>query len=165
MTPPIFYETQRFRQVWIWAILLGVTGIAVGTMSYQLLNNPKTNIAELIIPVGILVFVNGIFFSMRLTTRLNASSLTFTYFPFLRKKVYPFSELVSMELIAYNGLLEYGGWGIKWNGDCWSYTTGGTHGILVKTKDKKFLLGTQNPEQASEAIVYFMEIKSSSHGL
>ena len=165
MTPPIFYETQRFRQVWIWAILLGITGIAVGTMGYQLLNNPETNIAELIIPVGILVFVNGIFFSMRLTTRLDASSLTFTYFPFLRKKVYPFSELVSMELIAYNGLLEYGGWGIKWNGDCWSYTTGGTHGILVKTKDKKFLLGTQNPEKAREAIVYFMEIKSSSHGL
>ena len=165
MTPPIYKETQQIRQVWIWAILLTVTGIAGGTMIYQLINDTQTSLGELILPVGVLVFVNGLFFSMRLTTRLDASSLTFTYFPFLRKKVYPFSELVSMELIAYNGLLEYGGWGIKWNGDCWSYTTGGTHGILVKTKDKKFLLGTQNPEKAREAIVYFMEIKSSSHGL
>ena len=165
MTPPIFNETQRFRQIWIWVILLGVTALALGTMVNQLLNDPQTRLGELIIPVGVLFFVNGLFFSMRLTTRLDEYSLTFTYFPFLRKKVYPLSELVSMELIAYNGLLEYGGWGIKWNGDCWSYTTGGTHGILVKTKDKKFLLGTQNPEKAREAIEYFIEIKSSTYGI
>jgi hypothetical protein len=165
MSSPIFNETQRFRQVWIWAILLCITAIAVGTMIYQLLNDPETNLGELIIPVGILVFVNGLFFSMRLTTRMDASSLTFSYSPFLIQRKYDWVKIESMDLIAYNGLLEYGGWGIKWNGDCWSYTTGGTHGILVKTKDKKFLLGTQNPEKAREAIVYFMEIKSSSHGL
>lgn len=165
MSSPIFNETQRFRQVWIWAILLCITAIAVGTMIHQLLNDPETNLGELIIPVGILVFVNGLFFSMRLTTRMDASSLTFSYFPFLIQRKYDWVKIESMELISYNGLLEYGGWGIKWNGDCWSYTTGGTHGILVKTKDKKFLLGTQNPEKAREAIVYFMEIKSSSHGL
>ena len=161
MTPPIYKETQQIRQVWIWAILLTVTGIAGGTMIYQLINDTQTSLGELILPVGVLVFVNGLFFSMRLTTRLDASSLTFTYFPFLRKKVYPLSELASMELIAYNGLLEYGGWGIKWNGDCWSYTTGGTHGILVKTKDKKFLLGTQKPEEVKKAIDHF---NTSIHG-
>ena len=161
MTPPIYKETQQIRQIWIWAILLTVTGFAGGTMIYQLINDTQTSLGELILPVGVLVFVNGLFFSMRLTTRLDASSLTFTYFPFLRKKVYPLSELASMELIAYNGLLEYGGWGIKWNGDCWSYTTGGTHGILVKTKDKKFLLGTQKPEEVKKAIDHF---NTSIHG-
>ena len=161
MTPPIFYETQRFRQVWIWTILLGITGIVGGAMTYQLINDPQTSLGELIFPVGLLLFINGLFFSMRLTTRLDASSLTFTYYPFLRKKVYPLSELASMELIDYNGLLEYGGWGIKWNGDCWSYTTGGTHGILVKTKDKKFLLGTQKPEEIKRAIDHF---NTSIHG-
>lgn len=161
MTTPIFNETQRFRQVWIWTILLGITGIVGGSMTYQLINDPQTSLGELIFPVGLLLFINGLFFSMRLTTRLDASSLTFTYFPFLRKKVYPLSEMVSMELIAYNGLLEYGGWGIKWNGDCWSYTTGGTHGILIKTKDKKFLLGTQKPEEVKKAIDHF---NTSIHG-
>lgn len=164
MTPPIYTETQQFRQVWIWAILLTVTGIAGGTMGYQLLNDTQTSLGELIIPVGVLVFVNGLFFSMQLTTRMDASSLTFSYFPFLIQRKYDWKEIESMELIAYNGLIEYGGWGIKWNGDCWSYTTGGTHGIIIKTKDKKFLLGTQNPEKVREAIVHFMKIKSGSHG-
>lgn len=161
MATPIFTETQRFRQAWIWAILLGVTALVVGTMVNKLLNDPQVTPIELVFPVVLVLFINGLFFSIRLTTRLDATSLTFTYFPFLRKKVYPLSELVSLELIAYNGLLEYGGWGIKWNGDCWSYTTGGNHGILVKTKDKKFLLGTQKPEEVKKAIDHF---NTSIHG-
>jgi hypothetical protein len=67
-----------------------------------------------------------------------------------------------MELIEYNGLWEYGGWGIKWNGDSWSYTTGGKWGILVKTQDKKFLIGTQKPEEAKQAIAQFLAFKSAS---
>ncbi len=161
MTTPIFNETQRFRQVWIWTILLVITGIAVGTMIYQLINDTQTSLGELIIPVGILVFVNGLFFSMHLTTRFDSESISYSYFPFLGQRKYNWKEIESMELIAYNGLLEYGGWGIKWNGDCWSYTTGGTHGILIKTKDKKFLLGTQNPTEVKKVIDHF---NTSTHG-
>lgn len=160
MTEVLFEETQRFRQIWLWAILLGVTGIAGGTMGYQQLHDPQTSNGELLIPVGIFVFVNGLFFSMRLTTQMDASSLTFGYFPFLIHRKYDKIEIESMELVEYNGLIDYGGWGIKWNGDCWSYTTGGTHGILIKTKDKKFLLGTQKPEEAKQAIAQFNEQKS-----
>ena len=161
MAKLIFNETQRFRQVWIWAILLGITGIVGGAMTYQLINDPQTSLGELIFPVGLLLFINGLFFSMRLTTRFDSSSLTFSYFPFLIQRKYKWMEIESMEFIEYNGLIEYGGWGIKWNGDCWSYTTGGTHGILIKTKDKKFLLGTQKPEEAKQAIAQFNEQKSS----
>lgn len=164
MATPIYTETQRFRQAWIWAILLGVTALVMGTMVNKLLNDPQVTPIELVFPVVLVLFINGLFFSIRLTTRLDASSLTFSYFPFLTHRKYDWTKIESMELIKYNGLLEYGGWGIKWNGDYWSYTTGGNHGILVKTKDKKFLLGTQNPEKAREAIVYFMEIKPSSNG-
>ena len=160
MTTRIFNETQRFRQIWLWAILLGVTGLAGGTIAYQQLSGPQASPWELIFPAAILFVVNALFYSLRLSTQIDQSSLSFSYFPFLRKRVYRFEELESMELIAYNGLLEYGGWGIKWNGDCWSYTTGGTHGILVKTKDKKFLLGTQKPEEAKQAIAKFNEQRS-----
>lgn len=155
MTLPVFNETQRFRQIWIWIILLAVTSIAGVTMGYQLLRNPQVSIGELILPFGILLFVNGLFLSMRLNTRIGPSSLTFTYYPFLFKRTYKWEEIESMELIEYNGLLDYGGWGIKWNGDHWSNTTGGTHGILIKTKDKKFLLGTQQPTEVKKVIDHF----------
>ena len=64
-----------------------------------------------------------------------------------------------MELVEYNGLWEYGGWGIKWNGDTWSYTIGGKWGVMVKTADKKFLLGTQKPEEVRQVIAEFKAFK------
>lgn len=155
MTPPIYTETQRFRQVWIWAILLTVTGIAGATMGYQLLKDPQASLAELILPIGILLFVNVLFLSMRLTTRFDSESISYSYFPFLGQRKYNWKEIESIELIEYKALADYGGWGIKWNGDNWSYTTGGTHGILIKTKDKKFLLGTQHPTEVKKVIDHF----------
>ncbi|MCM0060470.1 MAG: hypothetical protein NBV57_06395 [Algoriphagus sp.] len=160
MTPLIFNETQRFRQVWIWAILLGVTGIASGTMGYQLLNDPQTSLGELLIPAGVLIFVNGLFFFMRLTTRFDSESISYSYFPFLSQRKYNWKEIESIELIEYKALADYGGWGIKWNGANWSYTTGGAQGIFIKTKGKKFLLGTQKPKEVKKIIDHF---NSSTH--
>ena len=88
MATPIYNETQRFRQIWIWAILLGVTALVVGSMVNKLLNDPQATLVELIFPVVLLLLINGLFFSMRLTTRIDASSLTFSYFPFLSQRKY-----------------------------------------------------------------------------
>jgi hypothetical protein len=118
----------------------------------------------IVFPIGILALVNILLFKMELKTRIDQDSLSFRYFPFIKERKYRFEEIDSMDLIEYNGLLEYGGWGIKWNFDSWSYTTGGKHGILVKTKKKKFLLGTQKPAEAQKAIDQFNEFKSQSNG-
>ena len=84
-----------------------------------------------------------------------SESISYSYFPFLGQRKYNWKEIESIELIEYKALADYGGWGIKWNGDNWSYTTGGTHGILIKTKDKKFLLGTQHPTEVKKVIDHF----------
>jgi len=164
MASPIYTETQQFRQIWIWLILLGVTALVVGAMVNKLLNDPLASPVELLFPVVLLLFINGLFFSMQLTTRIDSIALSFCYFPFLINRKYSWEEIESLTVITYNGLTEYGGWGIKWNGECWSYTMGGKWGILVQTSSKKFLLGTQNPEKVREVISYFLETKTSLHG-
>lgn len=164
MASPIYNETQQFRQIWIWVILIGVTAFTGGTLVTKLLNDVEFTLGELIFPIGLLLAINGLFFSMRLTTRIDQSALSFSYSPFLIHRKFTWEEIESLTVISYNGLTEYGGWGIKWNGECWSYTTGGKWGILVQTSTKKFLLGTQNPEKVNEVISYFMEVKTKVHG-
>ncbi len=110
------------------------------------------------------VLVNTLVISLKLKIRIDSNSLSYSYFPFIKTRTYHFEEIESMELIEYNGLMDYGGWGIKWNLDSWSYTTGGKHGIMVKTNKKKFLLGTQMPFEAQKAIDQFTEFKFQSHG-
>ena len=161
MAKIVFQETQRFRQIWIWAILLGVTGISLGSIFFMGRDAPL-DFSDITFPTGMLLLLNLLFLSFKLSTRIVVDRISYRFFPFTRWRSYRFEAIDSMDLVEYNGLWEYGGWGIKWNGDSWSYTTGGKWGILVKTQGKKFLLGTQKPDEAKQAIAQFLAFKSAS---
>ena len=160
MTQVIFQETQRFRQIWIWALILGISGVSLSSLFF-LEDKPPLNFGDLAFPIGMILLLNILFLSFTLTTRIEGDSLSYRFFPFTRWRTFRFEEIETMELVEYNGLWEYGGWGIKWNGDSWSYTTGGKWGILVKTTNKKFLLGTQKPESVRQVIAEFKTRKSA----
>lgn len=155
-----FKETQRFNQLWIWIPLVLIAGIVLfSTFSLE-----EVEYSDLLIPMGIIGLVFLLFLSLTLITRIDSESLSFSYFPFVKNRKYNFREIESMELKEYMSLWEYGGWGIRYNFDSWAYNTGGRFGVLVKTKDKKFLLGTHKPEEAKKAIAVFQEYKSRNHG-
>ncbi len=161
MTAVIFQETQRFRQIWIWALILGISGFSISSL-FLLEDKAPLTFGDLAFPIGMILLLNTLFLSFTLTTRIEANALSYRFFPFTRWRTFRFEEIETLELVEYNGLWEYGGWGIKWNGDSWSYTTGGKWGLLVKTKDKKFLIGTQKPEEAKQAIAQFLAFNSAS---
>ena len=158
MTKVIFQETQRFRQIWIWALILGISGFSISSL-FLLEDKAPLSFVDLVFPLGMILLLNVLFLSFTLSTRIEADSLSYRFFPFTRWRTFRFKEIEALDLIEYNGLWEYGGWGIKWNGDTWSYTTGGKWGIIVKTTNKKFLLGTQKPEEVREVIDRFKAFK------
>ena len=158
MTQVIFQETQRSRQIWIWALILGISGFSISSL-FLLEDKAPLSFVDLAFPIGMILLLNVLFLSFTLSTRIEADSLSYRFFPFTRWRTFRFKEIEALDLIEYNGLWEYGGWGIKWNGDTWSYTTGGKWGIIVKTTDKKFLLGTQNPEEVRQVIDRFKAFK------
>ncbi|MCE2777433.1 MAG: hypothetical protein LW824_07355 [Algoriphagus sp.] len=160
MTQVLFQETQRFRQIWIWALILGISGVSLSSLFF-LEDKPPLNFGDIAFPIGMILLLNILFLSFTLTTRIEGDSLSYRFFPFTRWRTFRFEEIETLDLVEYNGLWEYGGWGIKWNGDSWSYTTGGKWGILVKTTNKKFLLGTQKPEQVRQVIDGFKTRKSA----
>jgi len=159
MAQYIFKETQRFTQLWIWAILLIVTGITV----YGIITQPFEG-WEAVLPLVIIGLVITLFINMKLETRIDENSLTFSFFPLIGKRKYWLDQIESLELIEYNSLVKFGGWGIRYNLDMWGYNVGGKHGLIVTLKDKKFLLGTQKPVEMQKAIDHFRNIKSGNHG-
>ena len=162
MTPVNFQETQRFRQFWIWALILGISGFSISSL-FLLEDKEPLTLGDLAFPLGMILLLNILFLSFTLTTRIEANSLSYRFFPFTRWRTFRFEEIEALDLIEYNGLWEYGGWGIKWNGDTWSYTTGGKWGIIIKTTNKKFLLGTQKPEEVRQVINEFKARKSAQN--
>ena len=162
MAQDIFQETQRFRQIWIWALILGISGFSISSL-FLLEDKAPLTFGDLAFPIGMILLLNILFLSFTLTTRIEANALSYRFFPFTRWRTFRFEEIETLELVEYNGLWEYGGWGIKWNGDTWSYTTGGKWGVIVKTTDKKFLLGTQQPEQIRQVIAEFKARNSAQN--
>lgn len=154
----IFKETQRFNHFWIWGILILVTAMTVYGMISQPIEDWKA-----IIPIIILGLVILLFASMQLKTRIDENGLTFSFSPFIGQRKYSLGEIQNLELIEYNSLLKFGGWGIRYNFDMWAYNVGGKHGLIVSLKNKKFLIGTQKPEEIKKAIEQFNELKSGNH--
>jgi hypothetical protein len=159
MASYVFKETQRFNQPWIWGILTLVTGITL----YGMISQPIEG-WEAVIPIIILGLVILFFAIMHLKTRIDESGLTFGFFPLIGKRKYSINQIQNLELIEYNSLLKFGGWGIRYNFDMWAYNVGGKHGLIVTLKNKKFLIGTQKPEEMKKAIEQFNVLKFERHG-
>jgi hypothetical protein len=156
----IFKETQKFNKLWIWLLLAFVAGIVF----YSSFSLEEVRYTDILIPLGIVGLVFVLFLSLTLKTTIDYQSLSFSYFPFIRKRKYGFEEIESLVLKEYNSLWKYGGWGIRYNFDSWAYNTGGRFGFMVKTKEKKFLIGTHKPEEAKKAIELFIAYKTQNYG-
>ncbi|MCD4745456.1 MAG: DUF6141 family protein [Bacteroidales bacterium] len=156
-----FNEVQKFRQKWLWVILLIIFGIwAYGFIQQIILkipfgNNPASDITYVligIIPVGFLI----LFIRLRLITEINKDGIYFKLSPlqFKFKKITP-DEIKDYEIRKYNAIKEYGGWGIRYGFKKrgMAYNVSGNTGMQLELKNgKKILIGTQKPDELKKAI-------------
>jgi hypothetical protein len=155
----VFKETQRFTQWWIWIILISVLVI----VTFGFVTESSGGWSDFL-GLAITFLVITLFLTMELNTRIDASGLTFSFFPFIRKRHFAIREIQKLELIEYNSLLRFGGWGIRYNLDMWAYNVGGRYGLIVHLKNRRFLVGTRRPQEMQKAINQFNELNTQNHG-
>ena len=139
---PHFREVQRFRQLWIWVLLGGVSllMIAFGPISW-----------------GGLVVVGAVamlLYSLRLETEVRADGIYLKMWPLHRSvRRIPWSEIERYESTQYSPLQEFGGWGIRWTPGKLAYNVSGDRGIRIeRTTGRVVLVGSQRPEELVRAI-------------
>jgi hypothetical protein len=159
MARAYFNEIQRFRQWWIWLIIV----ISIGTYAFAIISsftsaeeNKATDdiilIAISIIPVLLVVM----FFSLRLVTRIRNDGVYVQFKPLQikPKHIHP-GDIKSFEIRRYRPLTEYGGWGIRAGGRKYgkAYNVSGNIGLqLYLSNGKKLLIGTQHPTRIQKAM-------------
>ena len=156
----LFKETQRFRQWWLWLIMLfafGITtfnivqkGIAHNFSFPEYFN--LANVAAFIAPV----LVSILLLSCRLETEIAAASIRVRLFPFhLKFKTFTTEAVALAYVRKYDAMSEYGGWGLRLGlfGKGKAYNVSGNQGVQLVYKDgSKLLIGTLKPDEASAAL-------------
>ena len=117
----IFREVQKFRQPWIWVILLSITALMLYFIVMQVAlgepvgNNPA---ADWLLIILVIVFGLGFpvfFYFLNLTVEVRSDGLYYRYFPLqLSFKKITYDSMLKCEVRSYSALKEYGGWGIRY---------------------------------------------------
>ena len=159
----LFSEQQRFTQKWLWVLLLIVYAVLFYGLIEQVFlgipfgDRPMTN-NKLIISNFCLILIGLFILSMQLKTEIREDGIYYQLFPFhFKMRKIAFDDIEKIYVRKYNPLMEYGGWGIRLGlfGKGWAINISGNKGIQIEFKNKKkrkFLLGTQKPEEV-EAVL------------
>lgn len=157
---PVFREVQRFRQVWIWAVVIAIAGLMwYAAVTQLLLRRP---FGDNPMPDGLLVVfwaifglgLPALFLFGGLVTEVRDDGIYIRYAPFHRRfRRIAFDELKGYDVRTYRPIVEYGGWGIRlgWKGK--AYNVSGNHGVQLELADgTRLLVGSQRAQELGRAI-------------
>ncbi|MCB9251887.1 MAG: hypothetical protein H6605_05430 [Flavobacteriales bacterium] len=165
----LFSETQKFRQIWLWLILLGINGLFIFGIYKQAVleetfGNDPIKTAGLVVSSAITIALSVLFMNFRLDTNIREDGIYVRFFPFHFKfKHYPWDVLSKSFVRTYSPIKEYGGWGLRFGlmGKGNAYNVSGNQGLQLEFKDKrKLLIGTKKPHELTDALNRIEQLRS-----
>ncbi|GAA0677586.1 hypothetical protein ACFQDG_08645 [Natronoarchaeum mannanilyticum] len=144
-----FRETQRFRQPWLWGLLLGVTLLVGGSLYVEGASGPGAAIG-----LAVVVAVLVLFAVAKLTVEVRDDGVRIRFFPLhLSARRVPLGEIERAEAVEYSPIRDYGGWGIRWTGGGKAYNVSGSEGVRLDRRDaNELLIGSQRADELEAAI-------------
>lgn len=157
----LFSERQRFKQLWLWAVLIGIDGLILYGLIRQVFfgepfgNKPASN-EQLLAATVVVLLVTLLFAFLRLDTAIREDGIYYRFLPFQpRYKKISWDRVSKASVRKYHPIAEYGGWGLRLGlfGKGQAFNVSGDKGLqLVYDNGKKFLLGTQRPQEMEAAL-------------
>ena len=161
----LFREVQHFRQIWLWLLLLAISGVCIYAMIVQLIlgepfgSNPAPDVVLIIIVVIFGLGFPILFYNIRLTTEVRDDGLYYRFLPFhCSVQKIRLDDIKSCEVRTYSPLKEYGGWGIRYGAKGKAYNVKGNRGVQLELTDGELILmGSQRPEELAGALAQGIE--------
>lgn len=143
-----FIEQQRYTQRWLWVVLAFAAALQVA-IGIVLLYKLQTLAAVAVIPFAGACLLLLLFRAMRLDTVITADAITYRFMPVQRRfRTIAKADIRQAEVITYNPIRDYGGWGIRYGRKGMAYNVKGDKGVFVELfTGKSLLIGTSKPEE------------------
>jgi hypothetical protein len=162
----LFREEQRFRQLWLWALLvvtlvpptllLGLGWMQQVVRGRPFGARPAPDLVLTLITLLIVVLTIATLWAMRaarLITEVRTDGLRVQFIPFHRhpRRI---EGIRSFTVRDYSPIGEYGGWGLRWGGPKnLAYNVSGARGVQLELEDgRRILIGSQRPEELHAAL-------------
>lgn len=148
-----FKEIQSFNLLWLWVIGLTPVLIIISVFVIEITNgNAKSTVDYLGIAVTVLIATLTFLWLkvLRLETQIDANGISVNFIGLVfAKRIIKWNEVESTEIVKYNPLWDYGGWGVKFGfSKGWCYNVSGDIGLHVKLKSgKPLMIGTQKQDE------------------
>jgi hypothetical protein len=164
----LFTEKQKFKQWWLWLLLLGINGLFLFGVFKQVVvgqqfgDKPMSN-AGLLVTAGLTILLTLLFVNFRLDTNIKKDGIYVRFFPFHFKfKHYTWESLTKSFVRQYSPVTEYGGWGLRLGlfGKGTAFNVSGDKGLQLEfTNKKKLLIGTNKPDELTETLNKLGQLK------
>ncbi|HIE52570.1 MAG TPA: hypothetical protein EYP85_12510 [Armatimonadetes bacterium] len=100
----------------------------------------------------LLLFSIALLFRMETVIDEEAVTVTFGWLGWIRKRL-PLADIASYEVVTFNPLWDFGGWGIRYGrGGVRCYNTQGNRGVRLTTSRQTIVIGSQRPEELAVAL-------------
>ena len=160
-----FSEEQRFRQKWLWILLLVSTFSITIFFAYGFIrqiilgqpwgDRPMSDISLIIVGLLSITLMGGmtyLFYSLKLVTEVRNDCVHIRFFPLSEQRI-PFHNIKKCEVRRYNPIREYGGWGIRYGRKGKAYNVSGNRGVQLELfQGKNLLIGSARSDELAQAI-------------
>ena len=154
----LFNETQKFRQWWLWVIMLFVFGI-IAFVAFKIIKGEELKDKTPLILVGscvlfILIPTVLLLLNMKLETQVTEKGIYVRFYPFHASfKEYKWNSISKSFVRQYDPIGEFGGWGLRIGPAGKAFNVSGDKGLHLEFNDnKKLLIGTNKPDEMKEAL-------------
>ncbi len=158
MSTTIFREVQRFRQLWIWLLILGVAAMQWYGWVQQILlgqpfgDNPGPDwmvwLFWVLFGIGLPLF----FLWLCLVVEVNDEGVWLRFIPLTRRLI-RFADIERCEAVDYQPLRQYGGWGVRGFSSNRAYNVSGRQGVRLTLRNGDVvLIGSQRAADLALAI-------------
>ncbi len=155
----LFSERQRFKQIWLWILSIGINGISLYGLIKQVFlgerfgDRPMSNIGVITFTI-FTISISLLLLNMRLDTTIKTDGIYVRFFPFQRTfRFYAWDKLNQAYVRQYSPMGEYGGWGIRGFRSNRAFNVSGNMGIqLIMEDGRKFLIGTNKAAEVTETL-------------
>lgn len=157
----IFAERQRFRQWWVWAVLLGICLLFLISFVFYFVSGEaaRTGTAGsvgMLLITALPLLLTWLFSRSELETHISSRGIEVRFVPFINKmRHFDWDDIAEAYVREYKPLREFGGWGIRagLTGRASAWNVSGNQGLqLVFKNGKKLLIGTQKMDEIGEVL-------------